>query len=208
MGEVMDKKPLIGVSICAVVLLVLASLSNVVGYQTVESSHQAVINTEVNQKELLFQTIVDIANNKEIQGILLRYQLSQGILPDTTIPVLTMKQLRQMYLIGLLLSKSISKAKMHSMIEHYQVDNQWVQKEITAVIEKDAVFNREIKRLSNFRCGCETNTEYIWTFPVLCTLLHPLYIFTAIIWVLSQMQILIPVEIMLYIGSILDCWWT
>ncbi len=28
----MDKKPLIGVSICAVVLLVLGSLTNVVGY--------------------------------------------------------------------------------------------------------------------------------------------------------------------------------
>ncbi len=34
----MDKKPLIGVSICAVVLLVLSSLSNVVGYQSVKSS--------------------------------------------------------------------------------------------------------------------------------------------------------------------------
>ncbi len=32
----MDKKPLIGVSICAVVLLVLGSLSNVVGYQYME----------------------------------------------------------------------------------------------------------------------------------------------------------------------------
>jgi hypothetical protein len=39
MGEnKMDKKPLIGVSICAVVLLVLGSLSNVVGYQSVKST--------------------------------------------------------------------------------------------------------------------------------------------------------------------------
>ncbi len=34
----MDKKPLIGLSICAVVLLVLGSLSNVVGYQSVKST--------------------------------------------------------------------------------------------------------------------------------------------------------------------------
>jgi hypothetical protein len=33
-----DKKPLIGLSICAVVLLVLGSLSNVVGYQSVKST--------------------------------------------------------------------------------------------------------------------------------------------------------------------------
>jgi len=37
-----DKKPLIVVSICAVVLLVLGSLSNVVGYQTVQSSNEKV----------------------------------------------------------------------------------------------------------------------------------------------------------------------
>jgi len=34
----MGKKPLIGVSICAVVLLVLASLTNVIGYQSMKSS--------------------------------------------------------------------------------------------------------------------------------------------------------------------------
>ncbi len=63
----MDKKPLIGVSICAVVLLVLGSLSNVVGYQSVQTSQQNVIKERINQRELLFQTIVDIANNNEIQ---------------------------------------------------------------------------------------------------------------------------------------------
>jgi len=42
----MDKYPLIGVSICAVVLLVLASLTNVVGYQAVQSS---ALKTETKQ---------------------------------------------------------------------------------------------------------------------------------------------------------------
>jgi len=37
-GKGMDKYPLIGVSLCAVVLLILASLTNVVGYQQVQSS--------------------------------------------------------------------------------------------------------------------------------------------------------------------------
>ena len=46
----MNKYPLIGVSICAVVLLILGSLSNVVGYQTVQSSSQKVIKDEVDQK--------------------------------------------------------------------------------------------------------------------------------------------------------------
>jgi hypothetical protein len=71
----MDKKPLIGVSICAVVLLILTSLSNVVGFQTVQSSNQKMINDEVSQKELLFQTILDISNNKEIHKIILNSEI-------------------------------------------------------------------------------------------------------------------------------------
>ena len=52
-GKVMDKKPLIGVSILAVVLLVLGSLSNVVGYQSVQT-----ITTEYHQRENQSERVV------------------------------------------------------------------------------------------------------------------------------------------------------
>src|SRR5512139_3021248 len=113
----MDKKPLICVSICAVILLVLGSLTNVVGYQTVQSSNQSVIQERINQRELLFQTIVDIANNKEIQRIILKSQIMNGKFfnPDAKLPTtITKQQLRQMYFIGLILSKVISKSKIQS----------------------------------------------------------------------------------------------
>jgi hypothetical protein len=42
----------ITVSVCAVVLLILGSLSNVVGYQTVQSSNQNAIRNELGEKEL------------------------------------------------------------------------------------------------------------------------------------------------------------
>ena len=54
----MEKKPLIGASIFAMVLLVLSSLSNVVGYQSVESSHsypiveQNQVNNQLEQKKV------------------------------------------------------------------------------------------------------------------------------------------------------------
>ncbi len=60
----MDKKPLIGVSICAVVLLVLGSLSNVVGYQSAKSS--------VNDSPL-FQTRTQRATNQKQNGITSRF---------------------------------------------------------------------------------------------------------------------------------------
>ncbi len=62
--ESMDKKPLIGVSILAVVLLVLGSLSNVVGYQSVKST--------VNDSPL-FQTRTQRATNQQQNSITSQY---------------------------------------------------------------------------------------------------------------------------------------
>ncbi len=60
----MDKKPLIGVIILAVVLLVLGSLSNVVGYRSVKST--------VNDSPL-FQTRIQRATNQQQNSITSQY---------------------------------------------------------------------------------------------------------------------------------------
>ena len=60
----MQKKPLIGVSICAVVLLVMGSLSNVVGYQSVKST--------VNDSPL-FQTRTQRATNQQQNTLTFQY---------------------------------------------------------------------------------------------------------------------------------------
>jgi len=65
----MDKKPLILVSICAVVLLVIASLSNVVGYQSVKS------NTVDDSP--LFKTRTQRATNQQ-QNIFTSQYLGMG----------------------------------------------------------------------------------------------------------------------------------
>ena len=176
----MKKYPLIGGSIFAVVVLVLCSLNNIVGYQTVQASNQKIINTEVDQKELLFQTILDIANNKEIQRIVLKAQInrelfpnSDAILPLFNNPVLTKNQLKQMYFVGLLLSKTISKSKIHSILEQYKVRNHAVQKEISVVIEKDITLTEDMNRLTMYTCNCENENTTRWSFPVLCILLVP-----------------------------------
>jgi len=181
----MNKYPLIGGSILAVVLLVLGSLTNVIGYQTVQSSNQNTINNEVNQKELLFQTILDMANNKEIQKVILGSEFTGKRFFDTGVrfsvfspPVLTEKFLKHAYTMGVILTKTISKSKIHSMLERYQMNNQGVQKEISAVIEKDAKLNGEIKQLSNSKCDCENENTTQWSFPVICTFLFIWYLFS------------------------------
>jgi hypothetical protein len=205
-GKVMDKKPLIGVSICAVVLLVMGSLSNVVGYQTVQSSNQQTIKERINQRELLFQTIVDIANNKDIQRIILKSQMSRGIFPVSNIPIVTKNQLKQMYLIGLLLSKIISKSRMQSLLEKYKMTNPEIQKEISAVIEKDAILNAEIRQISNFDCDCENEDTTVWHFPVICIGLYFLTWFFVVLWLFVGISIAEEIgNIILHIAYDINC---
>jgi len=185
----MEKKPLIVVSLCAVVLLVVASFGNVVGYQTVQSSNQSIIKERINQRELLFQTIVDIANNKKIQQIILKSQISRGILPTLEIPIVKKQQLRRMYFIGLILSKFISKTRIQSMVDTYQLITPEMQQEINAVIENDSVLKDEITQLVNSECGCEKSE---WGFPIICTTLLVMMGFVFIPWFILMIIFMIP----------------
>jgi hypothetical protein len=161
----------IGISIIAVILLTLTSLSNVVGYQSVQTSQQNLINERINQKELLFQTIVDIANNKEIQRIILKSQMSRGIFPSSEMPVITTTQIRQMYFLGLILSKVISKSRIQSIIGKYQFNNQEMQKEISTVIERNTILNAEITQLKDSDCDCDNENSMQQDASVLCEIL-------------------------------------
>jgi hypothetical protein len=201
----MRNAPLVGIGISTVVLLILGSLSNVVGYQTVQTSQQNLIIERINQRELLFQTICDIANNKEILRIILKSQMSRGILPTSEIPVLTKNQIKQMYFIGLILSKIVSTSRIQSIAGKYQFSNQEIQKEISAVIEKDKTLNTEITKLQDSDCDCENQNTARWSFPVLCILLFPLFAISAGLLILGISYI--PIEILTVIGSILNCFW-
>ena len=231
----MKKKIIIGISIVSVVVIILASSSNVVGYQIVQATNQNIINKEVNQRELMFQTIVDLANNKEIQQIILKSQINRDGLfyPDEKFqtldnPPVTKNQIKQLYFIGLLFTRIINKSKMQSILEQNRFNNQEMQQEIAAVIEKDATLDREVTQLLNSECDCDNEQSYSWDFPILCSILNvimliPLILFAfgsslgalglwfRLIGLIGNVIVNITVPIIyaiINVGTIFDCnWW-
>ncbi|PNX53551.1 MAG: hypothetical protein BV458_04035 [Thermoplasmata archaeon M9B2D] len=211
----MKKSPLFGTVILAVILLILGSLINVIGYQTIQSSKQEVMDNMVDQKDLLFQTIVDITNNKDIQRIILKSKICGKELFNSGVkfsifntPVLTKNHLKHMYAVGVMLSKFISKSKMHSMVEQYKLTNQDLQKEIIAVVENDATLKGKITQLSNSGCNCESDIIENWFFPVICTVLFPLFVLIMILWGLSHFSLFdILLSVIISVGAILNCFW-
>jgi len=130
--------------------------------------------------------------------------MSRGIFPSSEIPVITKNQIRQMYFIGLILSKVISKSKIQSMIGKYQFNNQGIQQKITSIIEKDATLNAEIAQLQNSECDCENVSMVNWDFPVMCEIL--LYI-AAIFSIFPY--VFFPIwGGAFFIAIILECYWT
>jgi len=218
----MSKKPLIGVSLFVVVLLILGSLTNVVGYQMVQSLNQQIIHKEVNERELLFQTIMDISNNKEIQRIIFKSQMISGRFigsgikfPVIKTPILTKDQLRKMYIIGVIFLKNINKVKIGSIVQYFQLSNPKIPQEVSAVIEKDISLNGELAQLSNSGCYCENEINGQWSYPIRCMLLLPLMIVAMIFCTTGEslnalllysfgLFILVPVTI---ISEMFQCWW-
>jgi hypothetical protein len=212
----MNKYPVIGGSICAVVLIVLASLTNVVGYQTVQSSNQKILTTEIDGKELLFQTIVDMANNKEIQRVILGSELTGKRFFDSnmrfstfTYPVFTKRFLDFAYRFGLFLSKIINKSKIQSIFEQYQLNNQGVRKEISVIIERDVTLKNDLNQFLNLSCDCENENKTVWNFPILCVLLLiPFYFFWFFFVLIGNYHWLIAyLEFAMGIGSSFHCFW-
>ncbi len=198
-----------GVSTVSVVILILTSLTNVVGYQTVKTSQVNVIKERINLRELLFQTIVDIANNKDIQQIILKSQMSRRVFPNSEIPVLTKNQIRQMFFLGFILSKFISKSRIHSMVQQYQLINTEIPQEMNAIIENNPILKGEITQLQNSECDCENeNTTGLWHFPILCFLLFPIYIVSLAFYAVYNLAVAYTIlMILVSIGGVLDCYW-
>ena len=207
----MRKYPLIGVSICAVVLIVLGSFNNIIGYQTVQASNQKIITSEPNEKDLLFQTIVDMENNKEIQRVILGSEFIGKRFNDLgmrfstfTFPVLTDKSLERIYTIGVVLFRTLSKTKVHTMLEKYHVNDGEMQRKLSSIIEKDATLKAEKTQLVDFECDCKNTTQ--WNFPVICLILYPLAILTLILYSFTKFFEL-PYIIMYLVGATLKCFW-
>ena len=57
------------------------------------------------------------------------------------------------------------------MIGKHQFNNQEMQKEISAVIEKNAILKEEITQLQNSECDCENDNVTRWNFPIFCPIL-------------------------------------
>jgi hypothetical protein len=202
----MKKLVLAGASIIAVVLLVLGSQANVVGYQTVQSS----VKERLNEKDLLFQTICDLANNKEIQKAILE---SQGKLQNPfpspqlpSFPSITKKQLNLMYFLGVVVFKMMGKARMESLIKAHPI-NIVANEKINSIIRNSTELKEEMAQLSILNCpSCSESSN--GQFPILCLLLlFPFAVLSFLVFYLYPVWLVPLYSALAELGLALNCSW-
>jgi len=77
-------------------------------------------------------------------------------------------------------------------------------------LQLESEFQRIIAYLefqSEEDCGCDDVNSTEWFFPVICTLLFPIFFVAALIFFASNHMFDMPLAIMLQIGSSLNCYW-
>ena len=131
--------------VCAVILLFIG-----IAIQPAISTN-TIPEEKTDAKDLLFQTIIDIVNDKEVQSVVLKYH-SVLFNRDIQTRVLTMKQLNSMYLVGSVFSKRVDRLKVQSLFQSYKLNNQELLDEIGFVIEDNANLKTEITQLSSLNC--------------------------------------------------------
>ena len=192
--SLLHKKTLIGVSIIVVVFLILGSIIQVVGYQTVQATQKNLIQKRGDQKQLLFQTLLDISHNKKIQKILHQSpMIKTPLYPHRYVQKpLTKLQLRRMCVLGQFFLQTIGTQKIQSIIQKHQFITPDMHQKINAVIANDPHLNEEITQLLSSDCGCDTSKTTEWGFPVICTALLGMMGFAAIPWVGLMIFFMIP----------------
>jgi hypothetical protein len=81
-----------------------------------------------------------------------------------------------------------------------------LQKEISNIIEKNEIFNKKIKQLSDYPCDCE-NENITWRFPFICVVLFILFLFFVSLW-FNGFNIAFYVVELLWIKVVkIDCFW-
>ena len=76
--------------------------------------------------------------------------------------------------------------------------------EISSILEEEDVRNY-IEKTSNRDCGCEDELSLEWKFPAICTLLYPLLVVSAVIFLAFHIR---PFYIFMEnLGSALNCFW-
>ena len=223
------KQIVLGAALSVFILVSTPVLANTIKTEIRSPLNNTSTEDAIKPKELLFQTIVDIAENKDIQNLFgnseFEIELNKG---ESTLllmklfmknpkllfsilfvhPVLSKDYLNYAYGMGLEISDTLDELDIELTVDSIHVKNPRMQEEIFNIIEGNNELNKKMEEISYLTCGCDNdNTEFTnWDFPIICDILGAIAIFGLFIGLIfgGPGIIFIIAEVL---GEIFNCGW-
>ena len=172
----MNKKIFLWI-ICAIALITLVDLSNVVGYQTVKQSQEELIQSDFEYcKEYLFETIIQILKNPDIKDMInSNYKPQRTIMPFRRNNMdLKLEHLELLYNMGLKMLDKLGRDKIEELMENKDIEKPDIIKKMDTIIMDNDELRERIYTLNEMNVKSETLD---WEFPVLCIITAIMIIF-------------------------------
>ena len=184
------KKPILITLLCAGLVLVTP-------FTTVAQENKVSSNLsdepDVEPKDYLFQTIIDIANNPDVKNLLEQYKYdlfkvdidrsvyrklflrNPRLMVSTlfTKPSMSVEYLKKCYSKGIEITKIIGEDKLLEITENVEVAEKELFVGLNNIITKDEEISNRIAILNKMNKDIKLDTP--WDFPVICTILLLIY---------------------------------
>lgn len=224
----MKRKEIVLGAVLSIFILVSTSvLANTIQSDIQSVNNETLIIENDDPKELLFQTIEDMALDGNIRKILentdlelnidkeiFRILLTKLFLQNPTLlisllfthPIFSIDYLNYAYGIGRKLSYSFSLSEMKVLKDCIHIKNPRISDELSLIIKDDDRLNEKIEQLTDLNCGCNTySSEAIyWDFPIICGILAILFFIGLFASIVLGIDFIITIAD--FLGKAFNCW--
>lgn len=200
------KHILIGILFFCYLLIGTPAIASIITNRTNPTSiKETTPQTITDKKELLFQVIIDIVNNKDFNQLIYVQSTFQRTIAPIPAIMLTRSFLENVYIIGKVLSRTFNPSTIHRLFNKQTIESdQVLRNNIFKIINKDNNLKKNIELLLEPQCDCGIA---LWNFPIICGILAPIFFIMLIFNALHQI-FYFPLLVIHSVGLIFNCFWS
>jgi hypothetical protein len=201
-----EKQILIGILFFCYLLIGTPAIASIVTDRTNPTFNKEITPQIIaNKKELLFQVIIDIANNKDLNQLIYVQSTFQQTIAPIPAKKFTRNFLENVYILGKVLSRMINPYTIQRLYNKQTlISEQVLRNNIFKIINKDSNLKKNIEILLERQCDCGIA---LWNFPIICGILAPIFFIMLIFNALHKI-FYIPLLVLHSVGLIFNCFWS
>lgn len=190
-----QKQMIFGAVLSVFILVSTPVLANTFQAESTSPIKETLITDKIEPKEVIFQTIIDIGKNKDIQNLIENSKFEIGSNKEksallftklfmknpkllffmlTKRPVLSKSYLNYVYNLGLEIKSILGISELKSIASCIKINKPEIQEEFLKIVEENNELRSKMDEIAFLNCDCYNWGDMKsndWNFPVICLIL-------------------------------------